>query len=217
VVVVGGGVVVVVVGDVVVVDDEVSAPRFDEAGGDVVVVVVGAVVVVVLGVCNGALPDAVAPGCSLATTTPMTTVAPVAASAASRVRKRRDAAARRLVSGEWTCRVDLIDHFLALAPTDRISSGYGQPCVLLWADCEASSQVVAPRLVRSNAGLPWRCASDRGRHGDAQRMFWRVADSFIAPSRVGSEPEGTMTTAQCERGRRRSSLSVMSHLMSPDR
>ena len=95
-VVVVGGKVVVVVGD------EEPAPRSDEVGVvvDGEVVVVGATVVEVLGVWSGALPDADAPGCSLATTMPMTTVAPVAATAASRVRKRRDAAARRRVSGE---------------------------------------------------------------------------------------------------------------------
>jgi hypothetical protein len=92
VVVVGGAVVVVVGGNVVVVvaDDE-PAPRSDEVGSVVLgeVVVVGATVVVVvevLGVWSGVLPDADAPGCSFATTMPMTTVAPVAATAANRVR-----------------------------------------------------------------------------------------------------------------------------------
>jgi hypothetical protein len=105
VVVVRGKVVVVVVGD------EETAPNSDEVGVVVggVVVVVGASVVEVLGVCSGALPDAVAPGCSLATTMPMTTVAPVAATVASRVRKRRDVAARRRVSGVWMCRLDFIE------------------------------------------------------------------------------------------------------------
>jgi hypothetical protein len=103
VVVVGGNVVVVVGANVVVVvGDDKPAPRSEEvgvvAGGEVVVV--GATVVEVVGVWSGALPDADAPGCSLATTIPMTTVAPVAATAASRVRIRRDAAARRRVSGE---------------------------------------------------------------------------------------------------------------------
>ena len=83
VVVVGGNVVVVVA------DDE-PAPRSDEVGSVVLgeVVVVGATVVVVevLGVWSGVLPDADAPGCSFATTMPMTTVAPVAATAANRVR-----------------------------------------------------------------------------------------------------------------------------------
>jgi hypothetical protein len=103
VVVVGGAVVVVVGGTVVVVTgDEEPAPRFDEVVVvvDGAVVVVGTTVVEVVGACSGALPDAVAPGCSFATTRPMTTVAPVAATAASRVRNRRDVAARRRVSGE---------------------------------------------------------------------------------------------------------------------
>jgi hypothetical protein len=102
-VVVGGAIVVVVGGKVVVVvGDEEPAPRFEEVGVVVggEVVVVGATVVEVLGVWSGALPDAIPPGCSFATTMPMTTVAPVAATAASRVRKRRDVAARRRVSGE---------------------------------------------------------------------------------------------------------------------
>ena len=89
---------------VVVVGDEEPAPKSGEVGvvvgGEaVVVVVVGANVVEVVGACGGAL-DADAPGCSLATTMPRTTVAPVAATAANRVRKRRDAAARRRLSGE---------------------------------------------------------------------------------------------------------------------
>ncbi len=122
VVVVGGEVVVVVGGTVVVVEsDEDPAPRLDEVGVvevEVEVEVDGAAVVEVPEVWGGALLDADAPGCSLATTMPMTTVAPVAATATSRVRKRSDAAARRLVSGEETCLVDFIEHFLGSAPTD---------------------------------------------------------------------------------------------------
>jgi hypothetical protein len=88
VVVVGGAVVVVVGGDVVVVVADEPAPRPDEVGVVVggEVVVVGATVVEVLGVWSGVLLDADAPGCSLATTMPMRTVAPVAATAANRVR-----------------------------------------------------------------------------------------------------------------------------------
>jgi hypothetical protein len=143
VVVVVGGEVVVVVGGmvvVVVVGDEEPAPSPDKVGVVVggVVVVVGATDVEVLGVCSGALPDAVAPGCSLETTMPRTTVAPAAATAASRVRKRRDVAARRRASGVWTCRVDFIDQFLGSAATDENSHGYVQPWFLLWTDCEGS-------------------------------------------------------------------------------
>jgi len=103
-VVVGGKVVVVVGGEVVVVGavDAGAAP-----GSDVVGVVVGGAVVVevfgveVVGVCAGAgLEDALAPGCSFATTTPMAMVAPVATRAAERVSSRRRLLARRLVSGE---------------------------------------------------------------------------------------------------------------------
>jgi hypothetical protein len=120
VVVVGGEVVVVVGGRVVVVgSDEEPAPRLDEVGVvEVEVEVDGAAVVEVPEVWGRVLLDADAPGCSLATTMPMTTVAPVAATATSRVRKRSDAAARRLVSGDETCRVDFIEHFLGSAPTD---------------------------------------------------------------------------------------------------
>jgi hypothetical protein len=109
VVVVGGKVVVggrVVGGRVVVVgaENDEELPGSDEAGvvvgGDVVVVdVVGGVEVV--GACAGTgVEDALAPGCSFDTTTPMAIVAPVATKTAERVRSRRRALARRLVSGE---------------------------------------------------------------------------------------------------------------------
>jgi hypothetical protein len=102
VVVVGGDVVVVVGANVVVVvgDDELPR-RFDEVGVVVVgeLVDVGATVVDVVGVWSTPLLDADAPGCSLATTMPMTTVAPVAATAVRRVSRRRDFAALRRVSG----------------------------------------------------------------------------------------------------------------------
>ena len=221
VVVVGGGVVVVVGGDVVVVvGDEVPAPRFDEAGvrrgGEVVVV--GAIVVEVLGVCSGALPDAVAPGCSLATTTPMTTVAPVGRQGgeSSEETEGRRSAPPRVGRVDLSC--GLHRSFPCVGSNrsnqPRIRSSLASCCgrtvkhPRMWWRLVSSGRT----QVRS-----WRCASDRGRHGDAQRMLWRIADSFIAPARVGSEPEGTMTAAECERGRRRSSLNPMSHLMSPDR
>jgi hypothetical protein len=104
VVVVVGGEVVVVVGGAVVVGDVATEdePWSDElgvvVGGDVTVVeVLGDVVV---GTCAGAAFDALAPGCSLATTTPMTAVAAVAATATKRVRNRRVLLTRCLVSGE---------------------------------------------------------------------------------------------------------------------
>ena len=53
------------------------------------------------GFCAGTLGEvALAPGCSLATTTPMATVAPVASRAATRVTRRRRASTRALFSGE---------------------------------------------------------------------------------------------------------------------
>jgi hypothetical protein len=112
VVVVGGGVVVVVGGElvgVVAVDSE-GAPGSVEVGGDVV----GGVVVELLGVemagtgAGTALVEALAPGCSLATTTPMAMAAPVTARAVERVSRRRRTAARRLASGVLACGALLI-------------------------------------------------------------------------------------------------------------
>ena len=103
-----GGEVVVVGGElvgVVAVGPE-GAPGSVEGEGDVV----GGVVVEVLGVevlgvetAGTALGEALAPGCSLATTTPMAMVAPVAAKAAERVNRLRRVAARRLASGVFGC------------------------------------------------------------------------------------------------------------------
>jgi hypothetical protein len=99
VVVVVGGKVVVVVGDVVVVgtEDAGPPPRSDVVGGEIVVAVLGVDVVVT---CAGTeLEDALAPGCSFATTMPMAMAAPVATNAVQRVSSRRRALARRLISG----------------------------------------------------------------------------------------------------------------------
>jgi hypothetical protein len=116
VVVVGGDVVVVVVGTVVVgvvVLGVVVVP--DPAGDSVVGVVAGVVVGVVVDVVvevDGAevevLPVVVlaaelTPGCSFATTKPMSAVAPAAPTIEARVRKRTSALARRRASGElWS-------------------------------------------------------------------------------------------------------------------
>ncbi len=116
-VVVGGEVVVVVVGGAVVggavvggvvlgVAGGVPVDGVDSTVGEVVGVVVSVVgddgdvegVVVVVGGGKVALLFA---GCSLATTTPMSTVAPVAAMKDARVRRLTRIWARRLVSGEW--------------------------------------------------------------------------------------------------------------------
>lgn len=110
--VVGGDVVVVVVvgGDVVVVVGDVDpegASGTDEVGA----AVVGGDVVE--GTRAGTVLEGVlAPGCSLATTTPMAIVAPVAARAAARVSRRKRASVCRLVSGELDCGVELIGHIL---------------------------------------------------------------------------------------------------------
>ena len=83
-------------------------------GGDVVVVEV--LVVEVAGACAGTeLEDALAPGCSFATTTPMAMLAPVATKTAERVNSRRRALARRLVSGESDDGPDLIGRVLGSA------------------------------------------------------------------------------------------------------
>jgi hypothetical protein len=100
VVVVGGDVVVVVVGaDVVGV---VVAP--EPAGDSVVVVVVVVDDVDVEGSEVEVVPVLpaveLAPGCSLATTIPMSAVAPAAARIEARVRWRTSALARRRDSGE---------------------------------------------------------------------------------------------------------------------
>jgi hypothetical protein len=119
VVVVGDEVVGVVVAGVVAaveVEGVVLAPEpagDSVAGVEVVgdVVVVGAVVVgvVVVDPVDPVVPAvALAPGCSLATTTPMRAVAPVASTIEARVRWRTSAFARLLASGEFRSRECLI-------------------------------------------------------------------------------------------------------------
>ena len=58
------------------------------------------------------LEGALAPGCSLATTTPMAMVAPLATSAAKRVRRRSRVSARCLLSGKLDCGVELTGRVL---------------------------------------------------------------------------------------------------------
>jgi hypothetical protein len=136
VVVVIGGKVVVVGGEVVVVGagDAKALPGSDEVGvvvdGEVVVVEVFGVEVV--GTCAGTgLEDALAPGCSFATTTPMAMVAPVATKTAERVSSRRRALARRLVSGESDDGRALIGQVLGSASVSRkqqcVASGCRAP------------------------------------------------------------------------------------------
>ena len=112
VVVVGGGLVVVVVGGVVL--GVVCGVPVDGAnptvGGEVVDGVVDGVVSVVgddvgvegtVVVVEGNKVEVLFAGCSLATTTPMSTVAPVAAMRDARVRRLTRKWARRLAAGEW--------------------------------------------------------------------------------------------------------------------
>lgn len=99
-------------------------------GGEVVVVEVLGVEVV--GACAGTgLEDALAPGCSFATTTPMAMVAPVATKTAERVSSRRRALARRLVSGESDDGPVLIGQVLGSASDSwkqqRVASGCRTP------------------------------------------------------------------------------------------
>jgi hypothetical protein len=108
VVVVGGEVVVVGVGDVE--PEPESVVEVEVAGAVVVVVVVD-----VEGASVGAVEDALAPGCSLATSTPRAMVAPVATTAAARVSRRRRASARCLVSGELFGGVELTGPVLGSA------------------------------------------------------------------------------------------------------
>ena len=119
VVVVVGGKVVVGGGEVVVVGawDGEAPPGSGEVG-----VVGGKVVggevfgVEVVGTCAGTgLEDALAPGCSFATTTPMAIVTPVAPITTERVNSRRSTSARCLVSGESGDGRALIDQVLGSA------------------------------------------------------------------------------------------------------
>jgi hypothetical protein len=98
-----GRVVVVVGGEVVC---GVALDGVDSTVGEVVDVVASVVgddgavegIVVVTG---GSKVEVLFAGCSLATTTPMSTVAPAAAMKDARVRRLTRIWARRLVSGEW--------------------------------------------------------------------------------------------------------------------
>jgi len=161
VVVVGGDVVVVVVGadvvGVVVVGVVVGVVVPDPAGdsvvgvvvvpdpaGDSVVGVVAGVVVEVDGTEVEVLPVVVltaelAPGCSFATTKPMSAVAPAAPTIEARVTKRTRALARRLASGElrllgW-CLIGGIGP-ASWSPVHTRTRESRQPQRPLWAVCE---------------------------------------------------------------------------------
>jgi len=146
VVVVGGDVVVVVV---VVGTDVVGVVVPDPAGDPVVGVVVAGVVAGVVVEVDGTevevLPVVVltaelAPGCSLATTTPISAVAPAAPTIEARVRKRTSALARRLAAGElWSLGWCLIGGTTpaSWSPVHQRIWGSSQPQRLLWAVCES--------------------------------------------------------------------------------
>ncbi len=133
VVVVVGGEVVVVVGDV---DPELALVEVDEVAGEVVVVVVDVVAGTSVGVV---VEDALAPGCSLDTTTPIAMAAPVAITAAARVSRRRRASARRLVSGELRGGVELTARFLGSAWSHRTRDAYPPAESFLWIAYEVST------------------------------------------------------------------------------
>ena len=167
VVVVVGGKVVVVGGEVVVVGagDGEALPGSDEVGVVVGGEVVGVEVfgVEVVGTCAGTgLEDALAPGCSFATTTPMAMVAPVAPKTAERVSSRRRTLARRLVSGESDDGRALIDQVLGSASASwKQRSAYHQAVERLWVSCERC-QVWA---CTSKPGVDGCRASARGSGG----------------------------------------------------
>jgi hypothetical protein len=156
VVVVGGDVVVVVVVGTDVVGVVVPDPAGDPVVGVVVVVVVG---VVVAGVVAGvvvevdgtevevlpvvALTDELAPGCSFATTTPMSAVAPAAPTIEARVKKRTSALALCRASGElaWRCLIGGTGPG-SWSRLHQRTWGSHQPQRLLWAVCES----FGPRL-----------------------------------------------------------------------
>jgi hypothetical protein len=142
VVVVVGGVVVVVV--VVVVRGVVSAVLVGDSvlGDDVVGVVVEVDVdvdgteVVVEGTEVEVLLAVLEPGCSLATTTPMSAVAPVAARKDARVSRRNLLVARCLVSGVKLSLACFMADALLLARTHLRSRASRLPQPFLWALCE---------------------------------------------------------------------------------
>ena len=145
VVVVGGDVVVVVVVGTDVVGVVVPDPAGDPVVGVVVAGVVAGVVVEVDGTEVEVLPVVVltaelAPGCSLATTTPISAVAPAAPTIEARVRKRTSALARRLAAGElWSLGWCLIGGTTpaSWSPVHQRIWGSSQPQRLLWAVCES--------------------------------------------------------------------------------
>jgi hypothetical protein len=132
-VVVGGDVVVVVGGDVVVVegDDPTEGGEVDGVVVDVVGEEVDGVVVNEVGLA------VLAPGCSLATITPMSAVAPVAARMDARVRRRNRALARCLVSGECChlARLTCSGAFRS-APFHKSRPGFRPTQWPLWTVCE---------------------------------------------------------------------------------
>jgi hypothetical protein len=150
VVVVGGevvGVLVVgceVVGVLVVGCEVVVDPAADSVVGVVVAVDevdVGSVVEVDTEVPVEVDGDELAPGCSLATMTPMSAVAPAEATIAARVRYRTSAFARRRPSGELWLRGWLIEGIgsVSSAHVHSRTRESHQPQRTLWAVCEVNA------------------------------------------------------------------------------
>lgn len=138
VVVVGGDVVVLVGGEVIVVDefDPEDVAGSDEVVGSTVVDVVELGVDVAGPCVGGVLDAALDPGCSLATTTPIAMVAPVATRAADRVSRRRRRLARRLASARSDWGVELIGHPFCSSCSNASGAGSTQAEVHLCAICD---------------------------------------------------------------------------------
>jgi hypothetical protein len=199
-----GRVVVVVGGDVVVVDE--PDPK-DAAGSDEVVG--GAVVdVVELGVdvagrCVGAVLDAALdPGCSLATTTPIAMVAPVATRAADRVSRRRRRLARRLASARSDWGVELIGHPFCSSCSNASRAGSTQAEVHLCTICDLcqSGRLGEPshRYQRLIALPPGRAGSRIGHLSTLRREPYAKVTSGPRSFDMRSHQRGVMSTSSSE-------------------
>lgn len=143
VVVVGVVCTVPVEGEVPVVGDAVVGVVLGAVGDDVVDSVPGDVVGTdVVDVFSAELT----PGCSLATTRPMSTVAPLAARTATRVRRRTRRFARCLLSREWRCLANVIaDETPSSACHHKSRPASRSPQDFLWTVCEKTDHTKEDR------------------------------------------------------------------------